>query len=500
MSWYDEMIASGRTINEGNARDFSYQQLEELQRSGVDVRPLLDGTSMYRQGSAADYTQDGMNPAEFAAQEDQNIATGQNYLSHVQGLQGPNSRAQYFLNPDGSIRHLEQATPESRYGKLNRFALVAGAGAALSGAAGAGGASSGATGASSGAAGAQGAASMTAPAGQAGGLGGTVTTSGAASSAAAGNAINGASSASSSPTFSSQGGSINGAPQGSGGFFDAAGNWISDNAGTIGAIAGGVGSFLDAQNQPSTLTSESTNTTSRGIDPRYQGVVDNYLSAAGSQSPTNSAIQQGQQAIAGAAKDQSLLNGAMATHGQFMADGGRNAYSGSNPYMEGQIQQGMDDITRQGQQIGQSNDALMARGNAFGGSAWRQMQQQNAEATGKAAANFQNQFRFGDYQMQGQMDEARLGRQQNAYMAAPGLDSARYAAGNQLMQSGQQQFNNQQQVLSNQQQAAALAGQVGGTQTSTSTQTSNNPYQQNPYASLIGGGLAGYQIGSQLRR
>ncbi|MGH1360984.1 MAG: hypothetical protein ACRBC3_19670 [Burkholderiaceae bacterium] len=259
MAWYEDLLASGGTINESNAREYSYAQLEELQRLGIDVRPLLQGTSMYRQGSAADYTQEGMNPAEFAAQDAQNAATGQNYLSHVQGLEGPNSRAQYFLNPDGSIRHLEQATPESRYGKLNRFALVAGAGAAAS----------------------------YAGAGEAGA--GAISEEAAAGEIASSGAAGGAASGTSSVPAAQVGGAGGIAEQG--GFFDQAGNWISDNSAAIQAGAGAVGGILDYN-----AIRRAEEAQNAALDQAASDINAGYDSATGS---INSGFDQARGDIAG---------------------------------------------------------------------------------------------------------------------------------------------------------------------------------------------------------
>lgn len=214
-----------------------------------------------------------------------------------------------------------------------------------------------------------------------------------------------------------------------GGLLSGLGSAFGDSGINWGGVLGGIGSAYEASQAPDTLTTTSTNS----LSPEAQGHMNTLMQTAQGRMNSNP-----------------------------FSDGGRNAYSGSNPYMQQAINSGVDDLARGYQQIGQTNDATLARGNAFGGSAWNQQNADNQRAFGTAAGNLVNNFRMGDYQAQQQLDENRLNRQQTQYNQS----YANYAnaVGNNA------QFN-----------------RVG-------TQQGNNPAAGNPFSAGVGGFLTGSNI------
>ena len=175
---------------------------------------------------------------------------------------------------------------------------------------------------------------------------------------------------------------------------------------------------------------------------------------------------------------------------------GRNAnpYAGSNPYLQNSINTAMDDVS------GRINSQF--NGNAFGGTAHQQ-------TLARELGNISSNMRMQDYTTQQGLAENQLNRQQNALSFAPTLAANDYADAQALMGVGNQlQGYNQQVADANyqefmrkqdypgQQLSYMQAGLNPSTQAFRST-TSVSPDQgSNGLAGAIGGGLAGYGVGS----
>jgi hypothetical protein len=129
---------------------------------------------------------------------------------------------------------------------------------------------------------------------------------------------------------------------------------------------------------------------------------------------------------------------------------GQNAYSGSNPFLQGMIDNSAKDITRGYQSNVVNADAAAARAGAFGGSEWQQQQKDAADVYTKNLAQNSNNYRFGDYTTQQGLAENSLNRgvgvqQFNSQMGQQDANSnaARdMAAQTYNSQAGAQDFSN----------------------------------------------------------
>jgi hypothetical protein len=158
---------------------------------------------------------------------------------------------------------------------------------------------------------------------------------------------------------------------------------------------------------------------------------------------------------------------------------------GSNPFLTDQYTNNA--INFNANQMGNAfatgtaanNDALAARGGAFGGSAWQQKQSADAAAMAQQVGNMANQYNLNlqntksaDYNQAVQQALAAAGQRQSAY----GMDT-----GNALQSAGLQQ-GAYQGDMGNMLQANALAGQL-----------SQDDWRGADYLRSIGSQQEGYQ-------
>lgn len=179
--------------------------------------------------------------------------------------------------------------------------------------------------------------------------------------------------------------------------------------------------------------------------------------------------------------------------------------SQTNPYLQSTIDSTLGDITRNyNLATAPAMATAQARSGSFGNSGLAQMEAENqrnlAQELGRASSN----LRFGDYQQQAQMYGDERNRQMQATQNAPNFANVDYTdlqamqqAGNSLQ--GQQQAertSDYNQYLDAREwplKTFAAQGQAMGVGGSQPAQT----YQQaNTGANVLGGGLAGAQIGS----
>ena len=178
-----------------------------------------------------------------------------------------------------------------------------------------------------------------------------------------------------------------------------------------------------------------------------------------------------------------------------------------NPYLQQSIDSTLGDMARNYNNTTKANtESSMAASGSFGNSGLAQIQgeqqRQLMQEQGRAASN----MRFGDYQQQAQMYGDERNRQVQAMGLAPAFSQVDYTDLNAMQQAGnslqgQQQAErtaNYNQYLDSREwpfktlgaQSSAMG--VGG--------VGSANYQQTPVpntgANILGGGLAGYQIGS----
>ena len=180
--------------------------------------------------------------------------------------------------------------------------------------------------------------------------------------------------------------------------------------------------------------------------------------------------------------------------------------SGSNPYLQSTIDSTLGDITKNyNTSVKPAMSTAQARSGSFGNSGLQQIQagqEQNlAQELGRASSN----LRFGDYQQRAQMYGQERDRQMQATQNAPNFANVDYTdlqamqqAGNAMQ--GQQQsertadFNQyldaRQWPFSTQSAWGSARGSGGGT-------VSQSP-EQNRGATVLGGALAGAQLGSSI--
>lgn len=206
----------------------------------------------------------------------------------------------------------------------------------------------------------------------------------------------------------------------------------------------------------------------------------------------------------------------------------RNAYAGSNSYLDQMIANNAEDMTT-GFQNGTAaqNDALAAMGGAFGGSGWAQKQTADAGALAKQIGNMATQNRFQDYTTQQGLAESAINRdtandqwnltqQQNAYggdmaarlqggQLAGSLAQDDWAGINAARQMGLDQNAYQQTLLDKQsqnwsqqmaypyQQLSGMAELLSRASGYGSSSVTSNPYQTSNLAT--GAGLLGMGAG-----
>lgn len=170
----------------------------------------------------------------------------------------------------------------------------------------------------------------------------------------------------------------------------------------------------------------------------------------------------------------------------------------SNPYLRATADAIGTDFNRT---VGAQNASMQRTAGAFGNSGLQQkMSMDNAGLAGKL-----NDLYSSNYNME-------RSNQLQAMQLAPQMQNMGYTDAKQLMGVGDIQRSYTQDLLNqqlsdwtaaqNQPYAnldvlqKAISGSIGNA--GTSYQTSANPYQANPFASMLGGGLAGASLGSAL--
>lgn len=170
----------------------------------------------------------------------------------------------------------------------------------------------------------------------------------------------------------------------------------------------------------------------------------------------------------------------------------------SNPYLRATADAIGTDFNRT---VGAQNASMQRTAGAFGNSGLQQkMSMDNAGLAGKL-----NDLYSSNYNME-------RSNQLQAMQLAPQMQNMGYTDAKQLMGVGDIQRSYTQDLLNQQLsdwQAAqnqpyanldvlqkAISGSIGNA--GTSYQTSPNPYQANPFASMLGGGLTGASLGSAL--
>lgn len=180
----------------------------------------------------------------------------------------------------------------------------------------------------------------------------------------------------------------------------------------------------------------------------------------------------------------------------------------SNPYLQSSIDSALGDITRNyNLAVKPQTEAAMVNSGSFGNSGIQQMQQEQqrqlADSMGKTASN----MRFADYQQQANMYENERNRQMQAVNSAPTFANVDYTDLQAMQQAGnalQQQQQSERTGAYNQYLDArewpfkTLGAQAGAMGTGSVGSASYQQQQSNTGANLLGGALAGAQIGSSL--
>lgn len=215
--------------------------------------------------------------------------------------------------------------------------------------------------------------------------------------------------------------------------------------------------------------------------------------------------------------------------------GGVNPLAQSNPYLNDIISKMSSDTTNAySTGTAAQNDARAARAGAFGGSAYEQVNQDNAASLAKEIAGQSGQLRFQDFGNRQQLEEARLARAQQAQLANQAAATQMAASANagnaslansqaaqrmqalqmamgynpqyqdaaqlmnvgglqqmysqNLLNQGYQDFTQQQQYPQQQldQFGNAISRATGGQ----GTQTQQTNTQSNPWATALGGGMS----------
>lgn len=169
----------------------------------------------------------------------------------------------------------------------------------------------------------------------------------------------------------------------------------------------------------------------------------------------------------------------------FLNGGNQNPYMGNNPYLQGMINNTQDQV------MNRMNTGAFASG-SFGNSGV-------AGQTAKALADSQNALQYQNYQNSAQLAESGLNRQANMIPQALTYQNQNLANSSALLQSGamQQQLGQRQLEDYNNyplRQLQIMGQPLGFNAGQTTTQTTPG----NPYASALGGGLLGLQIGNTL--
>lgn len=142
---------------------------------------------------------------------------------------------------------------------------------------------------------------------------------------------------------------------------------------------------------------------------------------------------------------------------------------------------------------------------AFGGSAHREMTEANNRAFGDSLADLGNQIYGQNYQMEraNQMNAAGMADQmaQSDYRDAQaliGVGDAYRGYTQDVLNQGYQDWKDQYDYPLTQMDILGNAINIASGGSGTNSQTVPNTYQANPYATAIGGGMAGYGMANQM--
>ena len=258
----------------------------------------------------------------------------------------------------------------------------------------------------------------------------------------------------------------------------------------------------------------------RPYDPKLQQQVAPLTAAhnSGMNTVVNRAVNGSPIFNAASTQARNTLNGA------YMGPAARNSMAGvDNPYLQSVINNTNSDVTREFMNSTMPQaDASMARAGAFGGSAWQQQNSENNRQMAAELAKNTSNLRFQDYLGQQGLAESQAQRNQAAFDAerqrqvgslgaAQTLANQPYTDAMQLLGVGdiqrtqsQDMLNAQYQNLLNKQNwplqnLDILQNAIRTTMGSggSSVQTAQLPKVSNT-GSLIGGGLAGMQLGGAL--
>jgi hypothetical protein len=169
----------------------------------------------------------------------------------------------------------------------------------------------------------------------------------------------------------------------------------------------------------------------------------------------------------------------------FLNGGNQNPYMGQNPYLQGIIDNTNDQVQNR------MNTAAFNSG-SFGNAGVGQ-------ATAKALADSSNALQFNNYQNSANLAESGLNRQASMIPQALTYQNQNLGNASALLQTGAMQQNQGQQLLSDYlNYPAKQLGFMGQPLGFNAGQTSTTSIPGNPYASALGGGLLGLQIGGAM--
>lgn len=257
----------------------------------------------------------------------------------------------------------------------------------------------------------------------------------------------------------------------------------------IGAVAGGLmsGDGGDDGEQSGTTTTTQINEPWAGIKPYLLNLYQKAQTQAGQGAyggpyiaPESAYSRQGiESLVAGANDPQSLMARAQRQLGRTI--GGEYLSVGSNPYLQGAVEQALNQVQR----------GVSSRfgGEAYGGST-------NQEWLAKSMAETALPIYANAYQQERQ-------NQLNALNMAPGFQT--WNAGQLLQAGGLEDTRRAAEVAAGKEQFYApwdvlsRYGSIIGSVATPASSTVSQPYYTNPMANLLGGALAGAQLGGQIQ-
>ena len=167
----------------------------------------------------------------------------------------------------------------------------------------------------------------------------------------------------------------------------------------------------------------------------------------------------------------------------FLGGGAQNPYMNSNPYLAGIMQTTGDQIQNRMNTSAFSSGSFGNSGIGYSGA--------------KALADSANQLQYGDYQNQANLAENALNRTASMIPQALGYQNQGLTNASALMQSGAMQQNLGQNYLTDYlNYPAKQLGYMGQPLGFNMGQTTTQQIPGNTWASALGGGLLGYQLGN----